>query len=123
MIKRGPGDVLIFECDGCGKAVTGSAGYVHVDMAEVNEAADKSAVFKDDEILSPEVMTEYPKAVAWQVHHEACDPRPGSGDYWFGVDRCDTWPKLTHWTGHLMEKSWLAHTNWSSILCAIGEDA
>lgn len=38
------------------------------------------------------------------------------GHYWFHGERANTWPKIIEWTAHLMEKSWLEHTNWEQIL-------
>jgi hypothetical protein len=125
LIKRDDDDQLVFVCDACDEPVTGNTGYVHIswsDIAATEEAAGEWKQ-KHPEVAGVLELTEYPDRAPWRVHHADCDPRPEAGDYWFYVGRCDTWPKLTHWTAHLMEKNWLEYTTWRNVLEAIGQDA
>lgn len=123
MIKRGPHDSLVFECDACQRPVLGEDGYVHIDMASVTAAQEAAAQWERQQpgTYSVQELSRYPEPVAWQVHHMGCDPRPDDGNYWFHVGRIDSWPKLVGWTGHLMEKPWLSHTTWGAVLQDIGE--
>lgn len=129
---------LAFACDACGDRVTGDAGYVHISMNRVGAVEQAVAAWETEHsppptgdpvkdlmgrMLDRDDLMAYPSPARWRVHHESCDPEPEVGPYKISVSRIDTWPKLVHWTAHLMEKNWLQHTDWSDILRKIGEDA
>lgn len=66
----------------------------------------------------------------WQIHCLPCmspcydhpddpDDTGCGGSYWFDRDRAATWPAIASWTAHLMEKDWLADTDWARVLTYI----
>ncbi|MGW1643176.1 hypothetical protein [Streptomyces lavendulae] len=78
--------------------------------AERTDAADGSITFGGDDIFG------YPEKVRWQAHHARCDPAPGGGAYDIPAAKIRSWEQLLDWTAHLMEKSWLSHTDWDDCL-------
>jgi hypothetical protein len=53
----------------------------------------------------------HPETVAWRALHSTCDN--GEDDlYSIPSSKLSTWADLVEWTAHLMEKTWLADTNW-----------
>ncbi|MFC8704910.1 hypothetical protein ACFUIV_22365 [Streptomyces anulatus] len=41
---------------------------------------------------------------------------PGEGAYDIPAAKTRSWEQLLDWTAHLMEKSWLSHTDWDDFL-------
>jgi hypothetical protein len=119
-------------CDGCDRRIMPlSQGLVAVSMAEVNRVEAASRAWRDQHgqelatsggtvwAYTGTDLLDYPEAAAWQVWHRTCDPDSGEevGPY-YQVDlaRIRDAAGLLHWTAHLMEKSWLEHTNWSEVI-------
>ena len=65
--------------------------------------------------LPPHAHPECPRT---HIYHRRCDPQTDSdNDYWFDVGRTDTALELLGWTtAHLLEKTWLTDTDWSTFL-------
>ncbi|MET9513448.1 hypothetical protein ABZX62_34240 [Streptomyces flavidovirens] len=115
---------LALICDGCSKPITDDAGYLWVDNREVSrtehafrkweaehtDAIDGSLSFTGGAIF------DIPEKVRWQVHHATCDPAPDASSYDIPATKIRSWAELLEWTAHLMEKSWLTHTDWQDIL-------
>ncbi|MER6319275.1 hypothetical protein ABT237_36805 [Streptomyces sp. NPDC001581] len=111
-------------CDGCRRPIADDDGYLWVDTAEVRrteeavraweeertDAVDGSLSFSGDDIFG------YPGKVRWRAHHALCDPAPGEGAYDIPAAKIRSWEQLLDWTAHLMEKSWLLHTDWDDFL-------
>ncbi|MFJ5026140.1 hypothetical protein [Streptomyces goshikiensis] len=111
-------------CDGCRRPIADDDGYLWVDTAEVRrteeavrawekehtDGVDGSLSFSGADIFG------YPEKVRWQAHHALCDPAPGEGAYDIPAAKIRSWEQLLDWTAHLMEKSWLAHTDWDDFL-------
>jgi hypothetical protein len=118
---------LIFTCIACRKPVAAGEGWMHVDMTEVGRVeaavAEWERKFPAGTFIELSDLDQYPNEAQWKVHHRTCDPNPDHSCYWFDVGRCDSWPRLAHWTGHLMGKNWFQHTDWRDLLERIGEDA
>ena len=111
---------LVWICEACRKPVADGTGYIHVNMHDVGQAEHAVRAWAEkhgDKIGHPLAeYLEWPDAVRWQAHHATCDPRPDAADYWFGVERARTHAHLLNWTAHLMEKTWLEHTDWSELI-------
>ncbi|MCW2871343.1 hypothetical protein [Actinacidiphila oryziradicis] len=118
---------LALICDACKEPIGDGAGYLWIDNDAV--AAEESAAagrrprdIKDDD--SAESVRSYlaaglfelPQPVRWQAHHAACDLTPEAGSYPIPAVDIRTWAELVEWTAQLMEKPWLAHTDWSYVL-------
>lgn len=110
-------------CDGCRKPIADDDGYLWVNTTEVRRTeefvraweaertdTDGSLSFSGGDIF------DYPEKVRWQAHHARCDPAPDAGAYDIPVAKIRSWEQLLDWTAHLMEKSWLPHTDWDDCL-------
>jgi hypothetical protein len=121
-------------CDQCDRCILPlSHGLIEVSMAEVNrvEAARQSwRAERGQGLAAPDGrpsaraysgtdLLDYPEAATWHVWHRTCDPDPdeeASPYYHVGLERIADAADLLHWTAHLMEKSWLEHTNWRELI-------
>ena len=54
-----------------------------------------------------------PARISWDVTHYSCD---GDGVYEIDVARLRGPWDLLSTTAHLLEKTWLQHTNWDTLL-------
>lgn len=59
-------------------------------------------------------LLDHPEQVPWVTHCDRCEPN--TCGYCIQVDELRTYQDLVRWTAHLMEKSWLASTDWSELL-------
>lgn len=79
-------------------------------------------------MLTADLMS-YPVPAAWEVICQSCDDlRRVDGDeddelYSFGTDRASTLSEVLDWCAHLSEKTWIADTNWASILRQLSKAA
>lgn len=116
-------------CERCEHSIADGGGTLWIDQSQVNrherevrdwEAAQEAKAGKGSLLMhSAEDIFSYPKAVPWSAHHSVCDPALGASAYSIEVHRLRTWADLVHWTAHLMEKSWLAATDWSELLAGV----
>ncbi|MFD0405559.1 hypothetical protein [Kitasatospora sp. NPDC127116] len=65
-------------------------------------------------------MASHPERVRWRATHEACDSPADADAYTIASRRVRTWLDVVKWTSHLMGKTWINDTNWSTV---IGEAA
>jgi hypothetical protein len=119
---------ILATCQVCNEQVVGSSGYLWIDLEEAVEAERAARQWKDEHQTGTTVVDlieTYPAAAMWRVHHQACDPAMEACAYDIGMDRLVTPGDLLTWTSHLMQKSWLAHTDWDELIrgAADGTDA
>lgn len=119
---------LVWRCDTCRQPITPLAdGYLQVDHHDIAEYRRALAEWEQRvtdanppgalRVVSGTLLGERPNPAKWRVTCKSCDPDPeGASLYWFSLDRAATWPELTDWTAHLLEKNWLPQTNWRSVL-------
>lgn len=116
---------LVWMCDTCRKPIADGTGYIHVNMATVGQRQRAWRKFDEEHstggalVIQGATWDEFfdlPDLAPWQAHHEACDPLPDAGDYFFGVDRARSHAQLLNWTSHLMEKAWLEYTDWADLI-------
>jgi hypothetical protein len=110
---------LEYVCDGCMRPVADGDGALYLnfgELAESRRAKEQWDTSRDPsgrlDIVSLLLL---PGLASWHIHHDACRPE-GADGYDIAVERVRTWRDLVRWTAHLMEKNWLPHTNWRSLL-------
>jgi hypothetical protein len=105
-------------CDGCGKPADN--GYLYVTYAAIHEyevqKSEWDAAHPPGQALSLTGLFDHPEPARWWLMHRRCDPQPDADSYWIDLERINTWERLVHWTAHLMEKNWLASTDWQRLL-------
>lgn len=114
---------LRWMCPTCLQPITDGSGLVAISMLDVRQAEAAMAAWRDAHSTNPlgvitvplATLRTAPEPASWGVHHEACMPEEVSAEYWFPLARCRTGDDLLMWTLHLMDKSWLEHTNWSTF--------
>lgn len=114
---------LTMRCDACQEPVIRELGYICVDLDAVKERERKAAQWNsqnrggpDGPPIAPVTLRSYPCRVPWRIYHRDCDPDPDGDCYWFHVYRCCTERDVLGWTAHLLEKTWLEHTDWNKFL-------
>jgi hypothetical protein len=100
-----------------------AAGYVTVDVHEAIRAERSRMQWDQDHpgatTLDELVTRERP--VHWVVLHAACDQVDERGPYTIEVERIrSAWDALA-WTDHLIGKTWVAHTDWGSLINQIAK--
>ncbi|MFC7919640.1 hypothetical protein [Streptomyces cinereoruber] len=109
-------------CDICSTDIGDNEGAIWIDIQEVQTVereygdwerrhADGDGTISFD-IFSPDSP---PGDVRWHVSHDSCLDIPELA-YHIPVERLRSWPAYLHWTAHLMEKTWLQHTNWTALI-------
>ena len=116
---------LVWTCTHCGKAVEDGTGYFEVDRGTATRRCWESRArdCAEDGTASTELVAPLDPAVEWRALHRACDWNYDNANYWVAVERCRALPHFLHWTARLSGKVWLAHTNWCSLVAALGEAA
>ncbi|MDX3229410.1 hypothetical protein [Streptomyces sp. ME19-01-6] len=118
---------LALICDACKTSIADDDGYLWIDNDAVNKAsrayADwerqhtvKEGPLEGGVMYGAGALFDLPDDVPWQAHHAACDPNPDANGYPIPAEKLRTWGALLDWTAHLMEKSWLAQTDWAQLL-------
>lgn len=109
-------------CDGCLTVITDGDGHVwtdrHIAEKTSRKARGEDTSWMDDDPLADatDALTVGEAGVAWHVTHTECAPVMPSWAYAIPVERIATWPAFLHWTAHLMDKGWLAATDWSCLI-------
>ncbi|MEY9848439.1 hypothetical protein ABH940_005542 [Streptacidiphilus sp. BW17] len=85
---------LIAICDHCLRAVDTGDGSLWVDQTQATHAAAPTT---------------------WRTTHDGC-AAPPAGAYRIPLERVTNWAALLHWTAHLLDRPWLACTDWSDVL-------
>lgn len=111
---------LEFLCGACGFPVADDAGSVYMRFPDLHahqrQMEDWRRIYGDGSGgLSLDEVFAHPANVSWLIHHYACEPDEAAS-YQIGVEQVRTWRQLVEWTSHLMEKNWLAETNWAALL-------
>lgn len=108
-------------CEVCGFPATGLNGFVMVRMFDVQQA-EVAEQDTPDEISLTDITADQINVLTarWHVFHDQCRPDETQTGFWYTVPiaEVDTFPGLVRWTAHLMEKTWLIHTNWNEVLAA-----
>ena len=115
---------LEWSCDICETPIGDDDGYITVSDHEIRRYKTEVSTWNAAHPKNQDGLTirplsdwnDYPERVRWRVLHRGCDPNPKSVDYWIGVERIRTYPRVLEWTAHLMEKTWLPDTTWRHIL-------
>ncbi len=117
----------LWTCSKCKKPIESGTGYVLVMDAATGgpprRATDTTLKFTAEalkarpELALPAVglghiytlseLEEQPDQIAFDVIHRACDPNPGSSEYWFAVERAKTLGAWCRWVHHLSSKCWM----------------
>lgn len=114
---------LIVVCQTCGQKI--EAGHLGIDTAAL---AAYRAAMEEWETNHPDgadlmdLVIGGPELVRWVTHCEECEPN--TCGYCIEVAQLRTYKDLIKWTAHLMEKTWLADTDWRILLqdVAAGQD-
>jgi hypothetical protein len=126
MIARMP--EVTWKCASCGFEIADGDGWVHARMSEVNDQEEAVREWKakhqpeGKSAVSVAQLLDYPEQVNWHALHEVCDPTGGE-PYAIGVEDLRTSWDLIKWTVQLLEKSWLAATDWREVLRAKHREA
>ena len=111
-------------CGDCGQPVIGDTGYLYVTYADIHKAQDAAARRKETvKAGSPINIAEFlldSGPALWHVTHD--QHRASDDTYYIDAARFDSWPKVAHWTAHLMEKNWLQFTDWDYLLRELAGD-
>ncbi|MGW5497748.1 hypothetical protein [Streptomyces olivaceoviridis] len=113
---------LLLVCQGCGNRIADDAGYLWVDTGEVNTAQRAARAWEaqhpadGERGLDLQDLLAYPDQVPWRSHHQRCDSDRDGSHYRIPAAELRTRADLLDWTAHLMEKSWLRHTDWRDVL-------
>lgn len=113
---------VVWTCVVCGQAIEDDEGYLTASFAELHEYERRVREWEAEHAQGFYTLREvldYPRAVPWQVLHEACDPEPDASSYWIGVERIRTPAAVLAWAAHLGEKNWIQTTNWTALLRGI----
>lgn len=115
----------ILTCNVC-KAPVETDGYITVHLGSVFRVQKNVREFEarqreggpvpTDEALWDRSMDPVP----WRVLHRACDPDMGGNDYWYGIERVNTWPGFASFLAHVIGKGWARHTNFPALLRRVG---
>lgn len=113
-------------CSICKKPVL-SDGYLAVSHAEVRKAEAARKAW-DEGIARNHAQggfspipagweDDIPEPARWFVMHRKCDPNPERVDYWYGIERVDTFPKFLSFLAHVTEKPWVRqHTDLPALI-------
>jgi len=114
------------DCEVCDKPVSrGKAGALSVCATQVKRREEEVRQWEKANEHEVEGVTvtygslgTYPYRVPWVWAHRDCKDGEKGCDcgYWFSGDRFDTTAKALGWTLHLMEKRWLASTEWEDAV-------
>ncbi|MCT6782261.1 hypothetical protein LXH09_37195 [Streptomyces sp. CS7] len=114
---------LVLICRKCCLEVGQDDGYLWAHSGEVNAVGRFWRTWKAEH-TEPDGMRsgttgqkpEYPEPAVWRAHHQRCDPDRDEMHYRIPADRLHLRADLLDWTAHLMEKAWLAQTDWREVI-------
>lgn len=109
-------------CDGCLTVIADGEGNVWTDR-HIAEKTSRKGRGEDVSWMDGDPLADATDALAvgelglaWHVTHDGCAPVMPSWAYAIPVERIATWPAFLHWTAHLMNKGWLAATDWDHFI-------
>lgn len=106
---------LIAVCQICATRI--KVGHLGIDTAALHTYRDAVEAWKaanPGDAGTMGSLMDYPEQVSWVTHCERCEPN--TCGYCIQVAELRTYQDLIKWTSHLMDKSWLASTDWSQLL-------
>lgn len=114
---------LTLICGDCRQPVIGDTGYLYVDYADIHAARD--AEKRRREVMKPGAPVSIAeflvgRQASWKVTHDR--HRSSDGAYYIDAAQFDAWPKVAHWTAHLLEKTWIQFTDWDDVLRELAGD-
>jgi hypothetical protein len=118
---------ILVKCGVCGREVDDGTGHVGISVASVNAYQEKVKAYEaehpDGFSTFESLVLDYPSTPRWKAHHGDCVEDDHCG-YALQVDELRTWKDVAKWTGHVMEKTWCAHTDWLDMIssAASGND-
>ena len=104
-------------CDKCGMTVPPEDGVIAIGKVEMEVAETEGQAWElahQGEPMSLEEMLTAPQSAKWQWGHQACIPEDGG--YSIDADRFDSLGKALDFTLHMMEKTWVLHTDWAAFV-------
>ena len=107
---------LTWTCAVCDRPVADGSGHLVIEMSQVTVAEDRWSAFTTEHAggYSLDELLDAPDPVPWRAVHVDCEP--DSGPYAIEIAKVRTHAGLLAWTAHLMSKSWLRVTDWSSVI-------
>jgi hypothetical protein len=115
---------LTLICSACAQPIIQDDGYLQVSHRETNEVQQAYRALQQGNThphgrppLDLHDLLDLPEPAAWQADHRECDPfHEEASHYRIPADRLRLRADLLDWTAHLMEKTWLPHTDWQKVL-------
>ena len=103
-------------CDKCGMAVTTQEGVIAIRNAHIAEAIAEWRAWEatHGEVVSLDELLTAPQSVKWLWGHDTCILDDDS--YTIDPTRFDSLGKALDQTLHMMEKTWLQHTDWINFV-------
>lgn len=102
-------------CESCRQEIAAGCGFIGVRHSEIVRARQAGHGDGSTGALVEDFLNGPGEAV-WHTFHFACDNGADRDYYQIGSERIATWPAVAWWTSHLMEKTWLAVTDWDTVL-------
>ena len=109
---------IVWTCSVCGQPVDDGDGWVAVDVHEAIRAERQHREWDQGHtgsVTFDELSSREPPA-HWLVLHAECDPLDERGPYSIEVQRIRTAWDVLAWTSHLVEKTWVAATDWRQLI-------
>lgn len=105
-------DKFTYNCDTCGRTLTGLDGVIAVNTAEAYRLT-RQAKARENPLAPLDLSQPVAEPAHWRALCDACNPGEG---YWFGAYEADTPGELLDWTLHLMSKEWFEYTDWAEFI-------
>jgi len=114
---------LEYICDYCGGPIEDRKGCLEVFFSDIHSYRHAQQEWQQVHGDGPHTISQLlqlPSHVPWRLHHYTCNPHRVDG-YDIDVAKVRTWRDLVRWTAHLLEKNWLALTDWHQVIRAAAE--
>jgi hypothetical protein len=111
-----------FVCCFCGKAIDidKDGGKVFVDRSAIRKAKKISEEIESTGLKSADNIDIMSSTAYWCISHYSCDTNE-SPAYQIDLTQIKTAKQVIEWTSHLMEKTWITHTNWHDFISLLTE--
>ena len=118
---------LILICETCGSPIDRGKGSVYVREGDLRDHRAAMREWEESHAggtaLALSELLLLPDDIRWRTGHDACRTDRDEGCYEIDDERIASWTQLTWWTAHLMEKNWLADSDWDEFLREVAGDA
>ena len=104
-------------CDNCGKKVSTAEGAVSISTREAEAAKEERQTWQEahaGQAMNVQESLTMPATAKWMWGHRQCSPN--NHDYGFEAARFVSLGQALARTLHLMEKWWLADTDWTDFV-------